>query len=156
MRLPRDVHRCPAVPNAPQYAPSTALSRFADGITTSGFFPPSSREHETRFRPHTSPIILPTSVEPVNEILLTLPSSTASTKCCPAPLPFPWTRLMTPLGKPASCMMRARAKESRGASCGLFHTHVFPHMMAGIIFQNGTAAGKLQALMMPQTPRGRR
>ena len=42
-----------------------------------------------------------------------------------------------------------------GASCGDFQTHVFPHMMAGIIFQKGTADGKLEALMIPQTPRGR-
>ena len=29
-------------------------------------------------------------------------------------------------------------------------------MIAGIIFQNGTAEGKLHALIIPQTPRGRR
>tara|TARA_X000001036_G_C20619052_1_gene782248 strand:- start:33 stop:233 length:201 start_codon:yes stop_codon:yes gene_type:complete len=52
--------------------------------------------------------------------------------------------------------MRASAKESRGASWGLFHTHVFPQISAGIIFQNGTAAGKLQALIIPQTPSGLR
>jgi hypothetical protein len=44
--------------------------------------------------------------------------------------------------------------ESNGASCGLFQTQVFPHIIAGIIFQKGTAAGKLQALIIPHTPKG--
>ena len=46
--------------------------------------------------------------------------------------------------------------ESNGESCGDFQTQVLPHMIAGIIFQKGTAAGKLQALMIPQTPSGLR
>ena len=156
MRLPRLVQRWPAVPNPDQYAPASALSMSALGITTSGFLPPSSSEQETRFLPHTSPIILPTAVEPVKLILFSLPSSTASTSSCPVVLPLPCTTLTTPSGSPASCMMRASANESSGASCGDFHTQVLPHMMAGIIFQKGTAAGKLQALMMPHTPSGRR
>jgi len=53
-------------------------------------------------------------------------------------------------------MTLAKAKESRGESCGDFHTQVFPQIIAGIIFQNGTADGKLQALIIPQTPNGRR
>ena len=156
IRFPRLVQRCPAVPNAAQYAPSTALSMFAEGITTNGFLPPNSKEQETRFRPQTSPIILPTGVEPVKLILFTNPSSTASTRYCPAPLPRPWTRLITPSGSPASCIILVSMNDRSGESWGLFQTQVLPHIIAGIIFQNGTAAGKLHALIIPQTPRGLR
>jgi hypothetical protein len=43
-----------------------------------------------------------------------------------------------------------------GASSLGFHTTVLPQRMAGMIFQLGTARGKLLAARMPQTPTGRR
>ena len=45
-------------------------------------------------------------------------------------------------------------KDNNGESCGLFQTQVLPHIIAGIIFQKGTAEGKLHALIIPQTPKG--
>jgi len=51
-------------------------------------------------------------------------------------------------------MILASAKDKSGESCGDFQTQVLPHMIAGIIFQNGTADGKLHELMIPQTPKG--
>ena len=56
MAVPSDVHRWPAVPNPLNNAPSTARSRSASGMTTSGFLPPSSRHGVCRCRPASSPM----------------------------------------------------------------------------------------------------
>lgn len=101
--FPAEVHRCPPVAKALHQAPSTARSRSASRMTTSGFFPPSSRVGRMRFLPATSPIQRPTLVEPVKANLLRSPSSMSSTSHCPVEsLPPPKTRLITPGGRPAS------------------------------------------------------
>src|SRR5215204_5327414 len=75
--VPREVHRCPAVPKPENRAPSTARSRSASGMTTRGFLPPSSRQGDCMCLPQSSPILFPTSEEPVKPTLSTSPSSSA-------------------------------------------------------------------------------
>src|SRR5919112_1037744 len=66
--VPREVQRWPAVPKPENSAPSTARSRSASGMTTSGFLPPSSRQGDCMCLPQSSPIFLPTSEEPVQGV----------------------------------------------------------------------------------------
>ena len=67
------MQRWPAVPKPLNSAPSTARSRSASSITTSGFLPPSSRHGLCRWRPQSSPIFAPTALEPVKPTLSTRP-----------------------------------------------------------------------------------
>ena len=79
--------RCRSPPNS---APSTARSRSASSITTIGFLPPSSRHGDCRWRPHSSPILAPTALEPVKPTLSTSRSSSARSRpanvCAPVGL----------------------------------------------------------------------
>src|SRR5215203_1500934 len=75
--VPNEVQRCPAVPKPENRAPSTARSRSASGMTTRGFLPPSSRQGDCMCLPQSSPILFPTSEEPVKPTLSTSFSSRA-------------------------------------------------------------------------------
>src|SRR5690606_7375585 len=99
-----------------------------------------------RLRPQTSPILRPTAVEPVNEILSSRPASTISIKNSPAALaPPPWTTFKTPSGSPARDHRSANSAAVPGASSEGFQTAALPHRIAGTSFQEGTAMGKLPA-----------
>src|SRR5450759_3774896 len=82
-------------------------------------------------------------VEPTNEIAFTFGCvSSASTASRP-----PWTRLSTPLGRPAFSKSFATLFEVRGTfSLGL-RTYVFPHAMATGYIHSGTMQGKLNGVM---------
>ncbi len=69
-----------AVPKPLNSVPSTARSRSASGITTSGFLPPSSRQGDWTWRPQSSPILDPTADEPVKPTLSTRRSSRARSR----------------------------------------------------------------------------
>ena len=75
--VPRQVQRWPPVPKPENSAPSTARSRSALGVTTSGFLPPSSRHAVCRCRPVRAPISRPTADEPVKPTLSMKPASRA-------------------------------------------------------------------------------
>ena len=51
---------------------------------------------------------------------------------------------------------RARASPSAGAYSAGFQTTAFPHRIAGTRYQDGTATGKLPAVMIAATPTGLR
>src|SRR6266545_4960182 len=154
--VPSEVHRCPAVPNPLNRAPSTARSRSASGMTTRGFFPPSSRQGDWKCRPHSSPIRRPTSVEPVNPTLSTSPSSMARSNPVNAVGPSASTMLKTPSGNPAWRISWANASAVAGVYSAGFHTTAFPHSSAGTMYQDGTATGKFPAVMITETPTGAR
>ena len=61
------VQRCPAVPNAPHSAPSTASSMSASSITTMPFLPPSSSDTFLSIEPHVAAIRRPVSALPGEE-----------------------------------------------------------------------------------------
>jgi hypothetical protein len=88
------------VPNPPNSAPSTARSMSALAVTTIGFFPPSSRQADCRYRPVSSPIRAPTSLDPVNPTLSISPASRACSRPANVVGPSAWTTLNTPGGSP--------------------------------------------------------
>ncbi len=154
MTVPSEVQRWPAVPKPLNRAPSTARSSSASGITTSGFLPPSSRQGTWRWRPQSSPMRRPTSVEPVKPTLSTRPASRAAARPSKVAGPSAWTRLRTPSGRPACQHSWARASAVAGAHSAGFQTTALPHSSAGTRYQDGTATGKLPAVITAATPTG--
>ena len=59
-----------------------------------------------------------------------------------------------PSGKPAWRISCANASAIAGVYSAGFHTTAFPHRSAGTRYQEGTATGKLPAVMMAATPTG--
>src|SRR5207248_9939914 len=145
------VQRWPVVPNDPQRAPSTAKSKFASSSTIIGFFPPSSSEQCLKLLAAVVPIVLPTALDPVNEIART---SGCSSMGAPASWPNPVMMFTTPFGTPASARVRTRLKVESGVSCAGLITQVSPQTRAGSSFQDGIAMGKFQGVIIPQTPTG--
>ncbi len=145
------VQRCPVVPNAPHSTPSRANSRLASSITIWAFFPPSSRETLLRESLAVLEMVLPTAVEPVNEIRFT---SGCSTRGTPTRRPPPCTKFTTFGGTPASRRISTKVVAVKGVSDAGLKITGFPHTRAGNIFQVGIAIGKFQGVMMPATPTG--
>ena len=96
---------------------------------------------------------VPTSVEPVNEILRT---SGWSTSASPASEPLPGTTLRTPGGRPASTASSARASAVSGVTSAGLTTTELPIARAGATFQPRIAIGKFQGVIAAQTPIGSR
>src|ERR1041384_4068378 len=115
------------------------------------FLPPISRWTFLKEAAHCSLISRPVAVEPVNDITFTSGSVSIGAA---APGPSPVTRLTTPGGTPASTSACTKLIAESGASSAGLKTTVLPQTSAGRIFQDGTAIGKFQAVMMPQTPIG--
>ena len=73
-----EVHRCPAVPTAPNTAPITVILMSASGVTIMALFPPNSN-NDFPNRPATvCATIFPMRVEPVAEINGTLLSAVSN------------------------------------------------------------------------------
>ena len=146
------VHRWPVVPKAPQRMPSSARSRLASFSTIIAFLPPISSDSRLCVRPQASPTLLPVAVDPVNET-----SATSSWATIAAPTsPLPCTSWITSGGRPASSMISTSTCPVCGTSSAGLNTQAFPHTSAGNIFQVGMAIGKLNGVMIPATPIGRR
>ena len=77
-------------------------------------------------------INFPALVEPVKE---TISISGCFDKSVPTPDPSPFTKLKTPGGKPASCIISANNIPERGAISDGFKTIVQPVARAGITFK---------------------
>src|ERR1019366_9831958 len=116
------------------------------------FLPPISSDSRLCVRPHASPILLPVSVEPVND---TSATSGCATIAAPAS-PLPCTRLITSGGTPASRRISTNRWPVIGTSEAGLNTQALPHTSAGKIFHVGIASGKLNGVMIPATPIGRR
>ena len=147
------VHRWPVVPKAPHSTPSSARSKSASSITSIAFLPPISSDSRLCIRPQVAPMIAPVSVEPVKEITVIAGCSTIA---LPTTEPSPCTSCTASGGSPAS----RRISTSRWAVCGTSSAGLkitaFPHSSAGNIFQVGIASGKLNGVMSPARPIGRR
>src|SRR4051794_12074353 len=154
--VPSDVQRCPAVPNPPNSAPSTARSTSASSITTIGFLPPSSRHGDWMWRPHSSPILEPTALDPVKPTLSTSPRPSASSSPANVSAPDAWTTFSTPPGTPPAWNSLASASPSAAEYSAGLKTTALPHRIAGTRYQAGTATGKLPAVMIAATPTGTR
>jgi hypothetical protein len=141
----------PVVPNAPH---STPFEREVEvGVV----------EHDLRVlaahlerealvrRPHASPTSEPVSVEPVNE---TPPRRVRDDGRADVALAV---HELDDLGREPGLEhdLDEHVPVCGTSSAGL-NTHAFPHTSAGNIFHVGMASGKLNGVMMPHTPIGRR
>ncbi len=108
----------------------------------------------TRFRlPAAARMIdLPTSVEPVNEILSTSGCSTSAAPASPSPV----TMLTTPSGKPTSSISSPSMSADSGVCSAGFSTTVQPAASAGAIFATAIMNGKFHGTISPATPTGSR
>ena len=110
----------------------TAGSRSASSRMMLGDLPPSSCA--TRFTLGAASIAtcVPARVEPVKDIMST---SGCLDSAAPTLGPAPLTRLNTPAGTPASCMISAHTCAERGAISLGFSTTVQPTASAGATLQ---------------------
>ena len=72
----------------------------------------------------------------------------------PTSAPVPLTRLNTPAGTPAACMISAQMMAENGASSEGLSTMVQPVARAGTTLQAIWLIGQFQGVMRPQTPMG--
>ena len=119
----------------------TAVSRSASSRMIAADLPPSSSTQRLTCAPQTSPIFLPTSVEPVN---VTMSTSGWATRCSDASR-VAATMLITPGGNPASVTRSAIANSVSGSGSGALTTAVQPATIAGAIFWAIPGSGKLNA-----------
>ena len=104
-------------------------------------------------RPHVSPMSEPVAVEPVKEISGT---PGCSTSAFPTVSPRPCTSWMTSGGRPASSRISTRIVQVCGTSSDGLRMTELPQSSAGNVFHVGIASGKLNGVMSPATPIGRR
>ena len=147
------LHDWPELLNICAVPPVTALVKSASSRMMFGDLPPSS--WLTRFtvaaaRRATS---VPARVEPVNEIMSRSGCSLIAT---PTSGPRPLTRLKTPLGTPASCMISAKIKAEVGVNSDGFRSMVQPAASAGATLQAIWFSGQFHGVIMPMTPIGSR
>ena len=148
------MQRWPAVPNPAKSAPSSARSIFASGITTIGFFPPSSKQALCMYSPVLAPIFLPTSVEPVKPTLFITPSFKPASRAANVCAPSATTVISTSLGTPPAWKISVKALATAGVNSDGFQTTVFPARSAGTMYQDGTAVGKFPAVITNTLPTG--
>src|SRR5690349_19804554 len=124
-------------------APVTAASRSASSKTMKGELPPSSKESFFSVGADCSMRSLPTAVEPVKEIFLTVGEEVraAPTAGVLAEAVMTFT---TPLGTPARWASSASARAVSGVSPGALQTTVHPAARAGPTLRVIIAAGKFQ------------
>ena len=91
-----EVHRCPAVPTAPNTAPGTTIFKSADGVMMMALFPPNSSNERPSRAPTAAPTDLPMRVDPVADTSGTRVSSAISLPISGPPI----TKLETPSGTP--------------------------------------------------------
>ena len=152
-----------------------ALTRFASSITIIALFPPSSRMLRPK-RPATSVAILrPTAVLPVKEMSSMRGSETIARPSSGPPTSRQETAAGWPSASRASTMMRLQATAVSETEGDGFHRCALPHTRLRVrerppprppargrdatagahlnaVFQNATAHGKLNAVMIPRWP----
>src|SRR5262245_30568670 len=137
----------------PIAAPRTAASTSESAKMMFGLLPPSSSETFFTVSAAVRATNLPTSVDPVNEILSTLGCATSA---APAVVPGPGTTLKTPAGSPASAQISASARAVSGVCAAGFNTTVLPHASAGATCHVACNIGKFHGTIEPTTPSGSR
>jgi hypothetical protein len=86
--------------------------------------------------------------------LVDQPSCSAFSRPSKVAWPSACTVFRTPVGSPPATKMRASASPRAAEYSAGFQTTLLPHSSAGTRYQDGTATGKLPAVMMPATPTG--
>ena len=134
---------CPWLNQIASTTPSIALSRSASSKTTNGDFPPSSSVKDLPDPAVFSLINFPTSVDPVNAILLI---SLWLTIISPT-LPSPVTILIRPFGTPADTHSSANKRAVKDVYSAGFSTTALPIAMAGAIFHESIRSGKFHGII---------
>mmetsp|Transcript_23166 Transcript_23166/g.48050 ORF Transcript_23166/g.48050 Transcript_23166/m.48050 type:complete len:229 (-) Transcript_23166:492-1178(-) len=137
-------------------AASTAVSMSASSKTTNGAFPPNSNDILLTIppSPHWECRILPTRVEPVNDIFF-MSSSLHTTSPKPSLPPGPkGSTSKIPSSTPASLPNSLNAMAVIGVSSLGFKTLVQPAAIAGPTFLVIIASGKFHGVMKAQGPTG--
>ncbi len=88
--------------------------------------------------------------------LSTTPASRAPASPANVVGPSAYTTSKTPSGSPARRISAANASAEAAAYSAGFHTTVLPQSSAGTMYHDGTATGKLPAVMIAATPTGTR
>ena len=130
---------------------AAAPSRSASPRTITGVAFPSSSA--TRFLGARAAIPQPTGPEPVNVIAFTRSSSTSTSPIADA---GPTSTLSQPGGRPASVSSSARSRAESGVCVAGFNTTAQPAASAGASLCATRFSGKLNGLIAPTTPTGRR
>ena len=133
--------------------PRTAASMSASSRMMLADLPPSSCVTRLTVGAALIATWMPARVEPVNDIMST---SGCVAMAVPTVGPSPSTRLKTPAGTPASCMICAQRWAFSGASSVGFNTIVQPAAMAGRTLQAIWLTGQFHGVIRPQTPSGSR
>ncbi len=130
---------------------ATDLVNAESSSTILGLLPPSSCATRLTVSAAFFAIAMPARVEPVK---LTMSISGWPLIASPTPGPSPLTRLNTPAGTPAACMISAKIQALKGAiSLGL-STMVLPVASAGKTLQAIWLSGQFHGVIMPTTPTG--
>jgi hypothetical protein len=132
-------------------AAAAARARSASAKTTLALLPPSSRVSRFTWSAQPAMICLPTSVEPVKQILRT---AGWVTNRCPTTLPLPGRTVKTLSGMPASRASSASRSAVSGVSSAGLRTTVLPAASAGANPQPAIGIGKFHGTMTPTTPSG--
>ena len=128
-----------------------AVLTSASSNTTAAPLPPSSSSSCFIVRPPTSPMRIPTPVEPVND---TMSMSRVSTSASPVAGVEPVTTLTTPGGNPTSCMSLMRSITASGFCDAGRTTTVLPIASAGPSLPAMFTIGKLYGVMHATAPTG--
>src|SRR5687768_571207 len=148
------VHRCPAVPTAPNREPSMAMSRSASFVMMMALLPPNSSNDLPNLAATTAPTAFPILVEPVADNKGILVSAAIHSPTSRSPTIKPQTPSAILFFLNTSAMICWQATAQSGVFSDGFHTQTFPHTQASILFQLHTATGKLKAEMIPTIPSG--
>ena len=146
------MHVWPALRNFEAISPSTASSRSASSKITYGAWPPSSSESRLTWSADFRISSLPTSVEPVNEILRTRASPKSRSATMPDEREV--IRLTTPGGVPASSIALTISAAVSGVALAGLTTLVQPAASAGPSLRVSIAAGKFHGVIAAVTPTG--
>ncbi len=146
------MHAAPPLRSLATIAPWTAAVTSAPASTRNGALPPSSIDVRTTWSAASRSRTLPTSVDPVNDRLVTRGSCSISrTRWA---VGAATTTLTTPSGTPARRRTSAIANAVRGVSVAGLSTTEHPAASAGPILRVAIAAGKFHGVMSSETPTG--
>ncbi len=144
------MHACPLFMMEFGNSVGMVVARSASSRMMAADLPPSSSVQRFSRSPHSPPMRLPPTPEPVNEILST---PACVTRCSLTSRPAGTTD-STPLGSPASVKISARRKASSGVSGAGLKTTVQPATSDGASLAAAMNRGTFHGAMAPTTPTG--
>ena len=149
-----EIQVCPEFRYLQICTPSKASSKSASSKTIKGAFPPSSKLSLVRLSAQERTKNLPTNVDPVKLIFLTIGLEVRAFPISGASFRAPVTTLNTPAGTPASSASVAIASADSGVVSAGFKIIQLPAANAGAALRVTMAEGKFHGVIPAQTPIG--